>query len=102
MMQDQAPQEGQAPAEGQEGGDPAEAIAGIASTVNEGLQMLSQALGQIKGPEVAKQLQAITQAFQKIVGEAMGGAGGEGQAPADGGMDSPEAGGNPNARPAAY
>lgn len=101
MMKDEAPQAGQAPAAEGQGGDPAEAIAGIASTVNEGLDLLAQALGQVKGPEVAKQLQALSQAFQKIVGQAMGGAAEGGAQPAEG-MDSPEAGGNPNARPAAY
>jgi hypothetical protein len=95
-----APAEGQAPQEG--GGDPAEAIQGIASTVNEGLMMLAQAFSQIKSAApAAKKMEALAQAFQQTVSEAMGGGGApqEGPPPAEG-MESQEAGGNPNARPA--
>lgn len=104
MMKDEAPAapaEGQAPQEG--GGDPAEAIQGIAESVNEGLMMLAQAFAQIQSAApAAKKMEALAQAFQQTVSEAMGGgAPQQGQAapPAEG-MESQEAGGNPNARQA--
>jgi hypothetical protein len=100
MVKDEAP--AQAPQEGGgEGGSPEEAVAGIASTVDEGIQMLGQIFTKIGAPPPAlKKLAAISQAFQQTVGELMGG--GQPQQPAPGGVDAQESGGNPNARPAQY
>jgi hypothetical protein len=95
-----APAEGQAPQEG--GGSPGEAITEIAGTINEGLMMLAQVFAQIpQAAGSAKKIEALTQAFQQTVSEAMGGGAPQEQAapPAEG-MESQEAGGNPNARQA--
>lgn len=91
MPLEQAPPQGQPPAEGggapQGGGSPEEAVAGIASSVNEGLEMLAQVFQKLGRPG-ADQIAELGQAFQEIVGQAMGGGG-----QPDQGMASQEAGG---------
>lgn len=79
--------EGQPPAEGG-GGSPEEAIVGIASTVNEGLQMLAEVFQKLGKPG-AEEIAQLGQSFQEILSQAMGGGGGQ----PDQGMASQEAGG---------
>lgn len=103
-MKEEAPApQGGAPEQGGEGGgDPTEAITGIATTVNDGLEMLSQVfekLGNIP-PEAKKKFAAVAQGFQQVMGEIMGGGGAPQGAAPEGAVAPQEAGGSAGAVPA--
>lgn len=104
MEQMPAPAQGQeqAPAEGQQGGDPTKAFQDLVTGISDGFAMLSQIAQEIN-PEGAQQLQAINDQYQQVVQQIMSG-GAQGGAPAEGGqgMSSPEAGGAPGAMPMSH
>jgi hypothetical protein len=93
MPQQQAPQE--QPAQGAQ--DPKATLGQLVNNVGNGLNVIAELMSKTKGapPEAAQKMNECMQSFQ----EALQIMSGEGQAPAQPGTVSPEAGTNPNARP---
>ncbi len=93
--QGEPPQGGEGQAGGDGGGDVGQAIAQIDKSL--------QALAQAAPPEFADKLSQISDAFRSVVEEMMQASDGGGpQKGPSGPPGAPEAGGNPNAKPAGF
>lgn len=96
------PAAGGPPPQGPEGGGAGGGVGQVLVETDKNLAALAKAAP----PEFADQFAQIAEAFRNLVDEMMQGAEGGGGGPSKpqpaGGTQSPEAGGNPNARPAGY
>lgn len=93
---DQAPPEG-APQEGPPSDDQVEDPKQLLMDVNSGLAKIASLVSKAGAPpDVVKDLEQCVQLYRSAVGKLLGVGG---SSPADQGMGSPEAGGNPNAQP---